>query len=59
MYETPGVSNVKHAGVRDILMSTYWYDELPFLTGEWRLHTVELQDLQIVASLRITNARVM
>ncbi|XP_045135531.1 biotinidase-like [Portunus trituberculatus] len=32
LYESPGVANVE-GGVRDVVMSTAWMDELPFLTA--------------------------
>ncbi|KAK4304401.1 hypothetical protein Pmani_023644 [Petrolisthes manimaculis] len=33
MYEAPALTNVVKAGVRDVVFSTAWIDELPFLTA--------------------------
>ncbi|XP_066982362.1 pantetheinase-like [Macrobrachium rosenbergii] len=33
LYETPAVSNIYNLGIRDVLLSTAWFDELPSLTA--------------------------
>ena len=33
LFLEPGVENVVTNGIKDVIMSTAWIDELPFLTG--------------------------
>ena len=34
-FEHPAYDNVLNNGVRDVVMSTAWVDEVPFLPGGW------------------------